>query len=135
MFPFPAPSSPYHVLSRSFFYARSGANLKDPSRKPTINDPIERGRYYASRINAGNGALARALSTHPKVLIGAMNGPAVGISAAILGHCDLLYTSNDFYLFTPFTSIGLVAEGGTSLTFVRKVSPHLHLPVACSLLT
>lgn len=44
-----------------------------------------------------------------------------GISATLLGHCDLVYCFPEFWLLTPFTSLGLVAEGLASVTFVKKV--------------
>lgn len=112
-------------------YFSAGADVKDPSR--TLPPEVEKadpnteegkaviGEFYANRANAGQGRLASALRSHPKVLIGAMNGPAVGLSAAILGHCDLVYAYDDFFFFTPFMSLSLVAEGLTSVTFVQKM--------------
>lgn len=119
------------VLTGRGRYFSAGANVKDPSRTPPkevadASPDTEEGRsilkrYFGTRLNTSNGTLARALNHHPKILVGAMNGPAVGISAAILGHCDLLYTFEDFFLFTPFTSLALVAEGLASVTFVKKM--------------
>ncbi|SPO23070.1 related to ECI1 -delta3-cis-delta2-trans-enoyl-CoA isomerase [Ustilago trichophora] len=112
-------------------YFSAGANVKDPSRelptdvrkadpntytgKAIISD------YYAGRAHAGQGKLALALRNHPKVMIAALNGPAVGLSAAILSHCDLVYAYDDFFFFTPFMSLALVAEGLTSVTFIQKM--------------
>ncbi|PWN52596.1 ClpP/crotonase [Violaceomyces palustris] len=119
------------VLTAKGRYFSAGADVRDPSRQlpqeilrlpeRTPEYQLEVDHHYASRINSGNGSLARALSGHSKILVGAINGPAVGICAAMLSHCDLLYTYDDFFLFTPFTSLALVAEGLSSLTFVRKM--------------
>ncbi|KAJ1028703.1 hypothetical protein NDA16_001869 [Ustilago loliicola] len=111
-------------------YSSAGANVKDPSRTLPAHvdnaDPkSEEGKeiiadFYAGRAHAGQGKLALALRNHPKVLIAVLNGPAVGLSAAILSHCDLVYAYGDFFFFTPFMSLALVAEGLTSVTFIQK---------------
>ncbi|GAC96385.1 potential enoyl-CoA hydratase/isomerase [Pseudozyma hubeiensis SY62] len=112
-------------------YFSAGANVKDPSR--TLPDHVARADsntaegkaiiadFYAGRTHAGQGKLALALRNHPKILIAALNGPTVGLSAAILSHCDLVYAYDDFFLFTPFMSLALVAEGLTSVTFIKKM--------------
>lgn len=43
------------------------------------------------RLTEGNLNLARALYRHSKILIAGLNGPAIGISAALLGHFDFVY--------------------------------------------
>lgn len=70
---------------------------------------------------ANNLELTRAFYTHPKVLITAMNGPAVGLSAAVIGMSDFVYAMPHAFLLTPFTSLGLVAEGGASRAFVERL--------------
>lgn len=112
-------------------YFSAGANVKDPSR--TLPDHVAKADtntahgkatvadFYGARAQAGQGRLALALRKHPKILIAALNGPAVGLSAAILSHCDLVYAYDDFFLFTPFMSLALVAEGLTSVTFIKKM--------------
>ncbi|KAJ1029733.1 hypothetical protein NDA13_002976 [Ustilago tritici] len=112
-------------------YFSAGANVKDPSRTVPTHvahaDPnTPEGKeiisdFYSGRAHAGQGKLALALRNHPKVLIAALNGPAVGLSAAILSHCDLVYAYEDFFFFTPFMSLALVAEGLTSVTFIQKM--------------
>lgn len=62
-----------------------------------------------------------ALYSHPKILIFALNGPAVGLSAAMTAHADFIYAAPHTYLLTPFTSLGLVAEGGSSKAFVDRL--------------
>ena len=51
----------------------------------------------------------------------ALNGPAVGLSAALVGLADFVYATPETFVLTPFTSLGLVAEGGASHTFVRRM--------------
>lgn len=113
-----------------FFSA--GADIKDTSRNPPKealelkeDDPKKRSmfeQHYKSRLATSNNALVEALINHKPLLVGALNGPSVGILAAMLGHFDLIYSYSNFWISTPFSSLGLVAEGLASMTFVRKVS-------------
>lgn len=70
---------------------------------------------------AGNLEITNAFYTHPKILITALNGPAVGLSAALISFSDFIYAAPHAFLLTPFTSLGLVAEGGTSRSFVQRL--------------
>lgn len=118
------------ITGRGRFFS-AGAMLSDPTRDPGIPleaysskqpDDVEKAQqFYVSRIALGNGRLSRELANFPKLLVGAMNGPVVGIMAAVVGHCDLLYAYENFWLSVPFTSLGLVAEGLASQTFVAKL--------------
>lgn len=51
----------------------------------------------------------------------ALNGPVIGLSAAIISHADFIYATSSSYILAPFTSLGLVAEGGSSYTFVKRL--------------
>ena len=54
-----------------------------------------------------------------KVLIAAVNGPAVGWGSSCLALFDLVYSVPDAYFFTPFVKWGLCAEACSSVTFAR----------------
>lgn len=51
----------------------------------------------------------------------ALNGPAVGLSAALIAHADFIYAAPHTFILTPFSSLGLVAEGGASRAFVERL--------------
>ncbi|KAG8531923.1 uncharacterized protein KY384_003559 [Bacidia gigantensis] len=70
---------------------------------------------------ANNLDVTNAFYTHPKILITALNGPVVGLSAALIAYSDFIYAHPSTFLLTPFTSLGLVAEGGASYEFVRRL--------------
>lgn len=65
--------------------------------------------------------VSQALTTHRKLLVAALNGPAVGIAAAYLGHFDFIYALSSASLSMPFSSLGMVTEAGSSVTFVRRL--------------
>lgn len=83
--------------------------------------------YYVSRTEWIHAFGSRNLSTtdafinHPKVLVFALNGPVIGLSAAIVAHADFIYALDNTFLLTPFSNIGLVAEGAASYTLLRRL--------------
>ena len=78
-------------------------------------------RDTLSNFVANNLEITNAFYTHPKILITALNGPAVGLSAALISLSDFIYAAPHSFLLTPFTSLGLVAEGGSSRAFVQRL--------------
>lgn len=45
----------------------------------------------------------------------------IGLSAALISLSDFIYSMPHAFLLTPFTSLGLVAEGGASRAFVQRL--------------
>lgn len=78
-------------------------------------------REYLQTFVAFNLNLCHAFSTHPKVLVVGLNGPAVGLSAAMVAHADFIYCAPHTFLLTPFASLGLVAEGGASRALYQRL--------------
>lgn len=82
----------------------------------------ERTRQESRALNSRRPS---ALYRHTKILVAALNGPAIGLSAALLGHFDFCYAMDNFvsrssdsdrdladararqYLLTPFTTLSL----------------------------
>lgn len=70
---------------------------------------------------ANNLHITHAFYTHPNILVTALNGPAVGLSAALIAFSDFIYAAPHAFLLTPFSSLGLVTEGNASIGFVRRL--------------
>ncbi|KAK4443961.1 3,2-trans-enoyl-CoA isomerase [Podospora aff. communis PSN243] len=78
-------------------------------------------QHWLSNFLANNLNTTQAFYTHPKILIVALNGPVVGLSAALTGFADFVYAAPHTFLLTPFSSLGLVAEGGASRALVQRL--------------
>ena len=69
--------------------------------------------------------LLRSMIDHRKVLILALNGPAVGGGAAWFpGIADIVLASSGAWLQCPFSALGLVPENGSALSFAQSMGIH-----------
>ena len=57
------------------------------------------------------------LINFPKLMVAAVNGPAIGFGAAILPLCDIVYASDKAYFHLPYNAVGMTPEGCSSFTF------------------
>ena len=57
----------------------------------------------------------QAISTLPKPVIAAVNGPVVGVGVTMLLHCDLVYAGASARFQLPFVNLALVPELASSL--------------------
>jgi len=78
-------------------------------------------RYWLRNFVANNLSVTHSFYTHPKILVTALNGPVIGLSAALIAFSDFIYCVPNTFLLTPFSSLGLVAEGGASRAFVQRL--------------
>ena len=72
------------------------------------------------RLSAA-GDFLKAISMLKKPIIAAVDGLAIGIGTSMLLHCDLVYCSASAIFQLPFTRLGVVPEGGTSLLLPQNL--------------
>ncbi|KAK1242607.1 hypothetical protein MKX08_005419 [Trichoderma sp. CBMAI-0020] len=108
------------LLGKGRFFS-AGADVSIGRPNPT--DPSEARKQLLQTFVAFNLNITEAFAAHPKILVVGLNGPVVGLTAAIIAHADFIYCAPHTFLLTPFSSIGLVAEGGSSRALVARLGP------------
>lgn len=62
-----------------------------------------------------------AIRELPKPVLAAVNGPAAGIGCALALACDLIVAAESSFFLLAFVNIGLVPDGGATLTVPARV--------------
>jgi enoyl-CoA hydratase/carnithine racemase len=88
----------------------AGQDLAEMGR---LGDP---GTPTWARSEHGFRRFVGVLESFPKPLVAAVNGVAVGLGVTMLPYCDLVLVADDARLRTPFASLGVVPEAGSSFT-------------------
>ncbi|KAH0562320.1 hypothetical protein GP486_002985 [Trichoglossum hirsutum] len=106
------------LLTGNGRYFSAGIDVTSHRANPPGQDARQ---FWLKSFLATNIEVTRAFYTHPKILVTALNGPVLGLTAALIAHSDFIYATENAFLMTPFTSIGLVTEGASSVAFVRRM--------------
>lgn len=106
------------ILTGTGRFFSAGADVTVARDPPADGDAQ---RHFLKGFVANNLNITHAFYTHPKILITALNGPVIGLSAALISYSDFIYATPHTFLLTPFSSLGLVAEGGASRAFVTRL--------------
>jgi enoyl-CoA hydratase/carnithine racemase len=74
---------------------------------------------YESRYSLAD--MFDAFLDFPKPIILAINGIGVGFGCTIVGLADMVFMANNARLRAPFSSLGLTAEAGSTITFPQLI--------------
>ncbi|KAL1795932.1 hypothetical protein ACET3X_006156 [Alternaria dauci] len=107
------------ILTGTGRFFSAGADVEFGSK--VDDSAIDERHQYLKAFVANNLHITHAFYAHPKILITALNGPVVGLSAALIAFSDFIYAAPHTFLLTPFSSLGLVTEGNASIGFVRRL--------------
>ncbi|GAW02368.1 peroxisomal -enoyl- isomerase [Lentinula edodes] len=105
------------VMGRSLPNVGPQTALSPTSSNNTLRE------MFLKRISYTTTDCGQALYSHSKVLVAALNGPVMGIAAAFLGYFDFIFSVPDSWLSVPFTFLGIISEGGSSVSFINRMGP------------
>ncbi|SMN19061.1 similar to Saccharomyces cerevisiae YOR180C DCI1 Peroxisomal protein [Maudiozyma saulgeensis] len=92
------------------------------NEKEEENNELRKLYTLIGSVATPNVYVTNAFVKHTKPIICSLNGPAIGLSACLVCLCDIVYSMNDsVYLLFPFSSLGFVAEVGSSVTLYDKL--------------
>ncbi|QLG74354.1 hypothetical protein HG535_0G02380 [Zygotorulaspora mrakii] len=112
----------FTVLQSSGRFFSSGADYLSIGKAQETNKSEPELNKWLSNFVSRNVYVTDMFTRHRKILICCLNGPAIGLSAALCALCDIVYSMNEnVYLLFPFASLGLVTEGATSVTLPLKL--------------
>ncbi|KIM43723.1 hypothetical protein M413DRAFT_18110 [Hebeloma cylindrosporum] len=98
----------------TWFCAGTDVKRKEGSNVQTLGNVRNAMRYNVVATTTDCG---KALYEHNKILVAALNGPVM----AFLGYFDFIYALPSTWLAVPFTFLAIVAEGGSSVSFVNRM--------------
>ncbi|KAH9251521.1 hypothetical protein BASA81_010552 [Batrachochytrium salamandrivorans] len=95
------------VLTGEGDYFSSGADLRSKANlgqnRGLLHDPT--------------GVFMQIVLQFPKILVAAVNGPAIGVGCSILPICDMVFATPEAYFQVPFSRIAVCPEFCSSVTF------------------
>uniref|UniRef100_A0A8R1UWC0 Serpentine receptor class gamma n=1 Tax=Pristionchus pacificus TaxID=54126 RepID=A0A8R1UWC0_PRIPA len=109
-----------NILQTNYGAARmDNTNNKqlEKSTELSCNDQILGCKHKDS--DEGYSSTMNMLIQHKKVVIGLVNGPAIGFPCTFLGLFDYVVCSESAYFHTPFMSLGMPPEGASTAIFRR----------------
>ncbi|KIW14453.1 hypothetical protein PV08_07237 [Exophiala spinifera] len=120
------PETVFTVITGEGRFFSSGADVKamltrkEPEYANLAEKKVATVAGFAEALE-----LVRSMVDHKKVLVLALNGPAVGGGAAWFeGQADIVLAAEGAYLQVPFSALGLVPEFGSATAFSQSMGVH-----------
>ncbi|KAJ4384255.1 hypothetical protein N0V86_001102 [Didymella sp. IMI 355093] len=121
------PDTIFTVLTGEGRFFSAGADVKASAERNAQDNPTDvaaKKLKFLGRFGYAQ-ELLRSMIDHKKVLILALNGPAVGGGAAWFpGIADIVLATSTAWLQCPFSALGLVPENGSALSFAQSIGIH-----------
>ncbi|KAI8906004.1 ClpP/crotonase-like domain-containing protein [Gorgonomyces haynaldii] len=99
-----------------YYTAGQALTMPPPEALEDING------YLKQRIGVTK-KLIDTLIEYPKLLVAALNGPAMGFGVTSTCLVDLVYATPEVTFRTPFMELALCVEGCSTITFPRALGP------------
>lgn len=93
----------------------------DATETEQVTKYLRERSLHSYNFGTRNYTIGHTFYTHPKVFVVALNGPVIGLSAAIVALADIVVSRDSAYLLTPFANLGLPPEGLTSMSLTRRL--------------
>ncbi|KAH8555345.1 ClpP/crotonase-like domain-containing protein [Umbelopsis sp. PMI_123] len=110
------------IITGNGKYYTSGQELTMPEPLPEAEESDDM-LAIAKKGSSNTKALIDEMINFPKLLIAAVNGPAIGFGVTTLALCDVVYSVPHATFKTPFMQLGFCAEGCSSYLFPRILGP------------
>jgi len=127
--------------SMNFFNRQLRADLLRPVQKAEADDAVRvviltgEGRGFCAGADLSEGLGGRvdemllneykpflvAIAQSSKIFIASVGGAAAGIGSALAMCCDLVFMSDDAYVYLAFAAIGLIPDGGATWHLVHAM--------------
>ncbi|TID30159.1 hypothetical protein CANINC_001266 [Pichia inconspicua] len=121
------------LITSSGTFFSTGANIKSISKMVNLTK-----LDYYEQITSKNIYLVNTILNHKKLIVVALNGPVIGLSAALVCLMDIIIArkpvennSYEPYMQYPFATIGLVNECGVSASLPKRIGITNSLKAVC----
>ncbi|KAJ5376470.1 hypothetical protein N7509_013356 [Penicillium cosmopolitanum] len=102
------------VLTGTGRFFSAGADVTSSRPNGDLNSNVR--RELVKSFVANNTDVTRTFYNHTKILVVALKR-----TRPLVAHADFIYATPHTFILTPFSSLGLVAEGGASRAFVERL--------------